>query len=332
MDSVFHLSEFKTLRRLGSGKFGKVVLVQSDVDRGLPSQLYAVKVVTHLNKSILNLSNVDNITKVKNEIKLINSVNQFNHPNILKLYSIIKNDTVSKLYFVMEYCQKGELSSTNLINFPTSNKLQNLQSKLKQIVQGLEFLHSQNIIHRDIKPSNLLLTESGILKISDFGTCYRLTDDDKIDQFEIYKTITGTPLFIAPEVCSTQAPNKQKDYFKVDLWSLGITLFYLFFRSYPYYNENEFKLFNDIKTTDANIPKIITDCFLLMEVKDKKNLQSDYNLDFVAYYKSLTTVIKKLLIRDPSDRMSMKNLKASKIFKLFTSSEDYSKFIHFNDS
>ncbi|VEU21140.1 DEKNAAC102082 [Brettanomyces naardenensis] len=379
----FHLGEFKTLRSLGHGKFGKVLLVATTIEHSVSSPpppkhhgeyYYAVKIVNTktLEKPMLNISRLSNLNKIKNEMKIINVINRYNHPNLVRLFSIIKNDSNDRIYFIMEYCLMGELTPSNLTLSPDStDSVYNIQIKLQDIVNGLEFLHSQSIVHRDIKPSNLLVDYRGTVKISDFGTCYQLTGDLLSDHFEIFKKLVGTPLFLPPEICCNEVsepvkssgktdsesqvdpvrpsssnhtynplelllrfkkPSKSKDQgscFKVDLWSLGITLYYLIYQAFPFYDDNEFRLFNNIVKQPVSLPLCeYSDVFLMQRLREE---QLHSLTEIMNYYNLLVDLIGKLLVKDPQDRINLKSVKSHKLFKQFVDKLEYQRFIHFND-
>ena len=94
------------------------------------------------------------------------------------------------------------------------------------------------LIHRDIKPSNILISMENIdkcsIKLSDYGLTKELSTS---------KTVSGTPLIMAPEVLEDE-----KDISKSDLWSIGILIYYMFFKDYPYNGTNEVTLLKDIKS------------------------------------------------------------------------------------
>lgn len=126
-----------------------------------------------------------------------------------------------KLWIMMDYCELGSLRSIKQHGIIISEPI--LKYLAKETLQGLEYLHRNNIIHRDIKAANVLLTREGQVKICDFGVSGILLQAARRNSF------VGTPYWMAPEVIS------RSEYdFKADIWSFGITLIELVTGKPPY--------------------------------------------------------------------------------------------------
>merc|ERR1711964_663279 len=86
----------------------------------------------------------------------------------------------------------------------------------KQMIQGLAFMHSNDVIHRDIKPANVLISVDGQVKLADFGMAFDLSELTHT----VLQTLCGTPAFIAPEVI-----RRDRHTTSTDIWSLGVVVY-----------------------------------------------------------------------------------------------------------
>ncbi|UJR09018.1 hypothetical protein I4U23_013267 [Adineta vaga] len=145
----------------------------------------------------------------------------------------IKEDNSNHLtiyfYFVMELCQCESLRD-RLIK-KSINQLE-AWSIFDQIIQGIEYIHSQKLIHRDLKPSNILFSINNTVKIGDFGLVSAFGEDkiENIDQ-NGNNELGGTILYMSPEQINRQSYNQ-----KVDIYAIGIILFELM---YPFSTQME---------------------------------------------------------------------------------------------
>ncbi|CAH2293003.1 serine threonine- kinase STK11 [Pelobates cultripes] len=135
-----------------------------------------------------------------------------------------------------------------------------------QLVDGLEYLHSQGIVHKDIKPGNLLLTTDGTLKISDLGVAEAL---HPFAEGDTCRTSQGSPAFQPPEIANGLDTFSG---FKVDIWSAGVTLYNITTGLYPFEGDNIYKLFENIGKGDYTIPE---DCGPLLSDLLKGMLEYD---------------------------------------------------------
>ena len=142
------------------------------------------------------------------------------HPNIVKYIECIR--TKSHINLVLEYVENGSLHQMVKQSGKMGEHL--VFIFVKQILEGLAYLHNQGIIHRDIKGANLLLTKNGIVKLADFGYSI-LNDKNKVN------SIVGTACFMAPEVIEQKGNISPK----CDIWSLGCTIIQLLTTKPPYY-------------------------------------------------------------------------------------------------
>ncbi|NXI46435.1 STK11 kinase, partial [Galbula dea] len=234
---------------LGEGSYGKVKEM-------LDSETLCRRAVKILKKKKLRrIPNGE--ANVKKEIQLLR---RLRHRNVIQLVDVLYNEEKQKIYplpgalppshcyMVMEYCVCGMqemLDSVPEKRFPVFQA----HGYFCQLIDGLEYLHSQGIVHKDIKPGNLLLTTNGTLKISDLGVAEALhpfAEDDTC------RTSQGSPAFQPPEIANGLDTFSG---FKVDIWSAGVTLYNITTGLYPFEGDNIYKLFENIGKGDYSIPE-----------------------------------------------------------------------------
>ena len=149
-----------------------------------------------------------------------NILRRTRHCNIVRLYESF--ETQQHIVFVMEVCGGGDL----LTYVRRRRKLKEDVARylFHQIITGLTYCHTKNVLHRDIKLDNILLTSQGEVKICDFGV------SKLVKPGEMMTEQCGTPAYIAPEVFKNEG---YRD-FASDIWSAGVVLYAMLFGAVPF--------------------------------------------------------------------------------------------------
>ncbi len=153
------------------------------------------------------------------------AASKLDHPNILPVYAYGEQNSLP--YIVMPYMPGGTLSEYVSRNGALS--LAEAQWHLEQLASALDYAHAHGCVHCDVKPANILLDSDGRVMLSDFGIAHILPSGD--DTLPAKKTdlLMGTPDYISPE----QALGHTIDG-RSDVYSLGVTLFYLLAKRLPF--------------------------------------------------------------------------------------------------
>ena len=235
LESEQKISDFKILKELGTGSFGRVLLVEHKKTK----VLYALKVIDK--RRLLNEQERDDLIR---EVEIMYKIH---HPNIVKLFGHFEDNIYC--YLVMEYIEGGELFSYIPEEGKPKLSTQQIASLIRDVISAIYYLHNMNppIIHRDIKPENILISSNMKAKLTDFGWSTYIKPGD------LRNSICGTPIYMAPEMINRTGHNE-----KVDIWCVGVLLFELLTGDQAWAGE-------DIETVKYNI------CHLRISWPEKMN-------------------------------------------------------------
>ena len=253
--------KYKIIEKIGTGSYGQVYLAENIFTK----ESIAMKEIKKSTEDLLSDG------EIMDEINILKNLD---HPDIVRIMEFY--NTEQSYFIISEYCPGGELY------FKVNQKFSETQIAVmfRQILSGLAYLHSNNIIHRDLKLENILIKEIEksretnedlfILKIIDFGTA-KIFDKNKKE-----RTIVGSSYYIAPEVI-----NKKYNQ-ECDMWSAGVILYMFIVGHAPF----------DGKTNREIMERIKKGNYLKNEER------------WINSSKEVKDLIQKLLVLEPEKRLT----------------------------
>lgn len=246
------------------------------------------------------------IELIRREVAIMKKLD---HPNIVNLIEVLDDPYGDELYMILDWCSKGVIGTTDLQpGSPAGGKLHTRsvytdeQCRLffRDMILGIEYLHSQGIVHRDIKAENVLVSDDDVVKIVDFGVSEMF---DKNQDNDIYLTNhAGSPAYMAPELVqlmikrpSPRSHTRSKsDEFEVDsrqhisgkatdIWSMGVVLYFIRFGFMPFNADSISELCDQILHQELRFPDDASP--------------------------ELQSLLSRILEKDPSKRLTMKQVR-----------------------
>lgn len=231
--------KYSIIRKIGSGSSSVVFEVKKKLD---PTH-YSCKVLSRKSLDPVAIGSIEQELRVQSQLQ---------HPNILSIKDVVYTNDL--IFIIMDLCNHGDLM-TVMTRDSVMCGLMFVRKIIYQIISALDYLHSKNIAHRDIKPDNIMLDSNYDAKLADFGCC----------ETQLNQSLSGvgTLFYISPESLTGQCVDGKA----ADIWSLGIVIFALSVKFFPWTSQTEDGVIAEIIKGDITIPDTVpTDLTQLIQM------------------------------------------------------------------
>ncbi|KAK8891163.1 hypothetical protein M9Y10_028369 [Tritrichomonas musculus] len=298
-------NDFRILGKLGEGSFAEVFKVKST--RNNTSSLYAVKRLKKRFQSIEEVNHLPEITACRC---------LQGHPNIVRLFEVLFDSSNGYVALVFELLDYNLYEYVKIRNRPCDERQALLF--IYQLLKAIEFLHSKNLFHRDIKPENCMINKSTLeLKLVDFGSCR--FDDHNSNSDKYFTEYVSTRWYRAPECILTSGSYGKA----VDIWAVGCMLYELLTTRPLFPGKHELDQINRIHQIVGSPSREVLSQF-------RKNPNTQISFSFPCrppqdltrilpptISKNTIDLLKKLLIYDPTERITASEALAHPAFGIY---------------
>jgi len=197
------LEKYEAVQKLGKGAYG---IVWKAIDR-------RSKQIVALKKVFDAFHNATDAQRTYREVMFLQDLG--NHENVIRLRNVIKADNNKDLYLVFDFME------TDLHHVIRAKILEEIHKQyiIYQLLKGLKYIHSADLIHRDLKPSNLLIDSECHIKIGDFGLARSVNSEEDVGNIKLTDYV-ATRWYRAPEILLGSTKYSKA----VDMWSVGCIL------------------------------------------------------------------------------------------------------------
>ena len=264
---IEHVSNGITISRYSWGSL---------LGKGAMSKCYLFHKLSSTEKYAAKIIPKHSITKNRHKMRLESEINihkKLKHPHVVNFIDYFEDS--DNHYILMELCEEQTL----LKKVRSMKRLseREVQRILKQLIDAIIYIHSQQVIHRDLKLDNLFISKGGDIKVGDFGLAYQLKSDH-----EKKRTLCGTPNYIAPEVLDC----KKGHSYEADIWSIGVIIYTMLIGRPPFETTNVKETYRRIRHNLYFFPETIK----------------------ISYAAKM--LITKILHTEPSDRPSLESIRS----------------------
>ena len=258
------MPQYTKVRLLGQGAHGKCYLARDEQGK---------KVV--IKQTDMRHLDEDEKMNAVLEGKLLEA---FRHPYIIQFHEVYRTQT-GKLCIVMDNAGAGDLKTRLTAQNGARIPEEQIIDWFVQIALAVKHVHDRKVLHRDIKSQNIFMTETGQIKLGDFGIARTL---DRTS--EMADSVVGSPLYLSPEIVMAKPYN-----FKSDIWSMGVVLYEMCELKVPFMSnsiqglvvkiaEGDFEPIDEFYSVSMN--NLVNMC-LEMDPNDRPNINTILRLPFI---------------------------------------------------